>query len=53
MSESGDTSVFHTLSYPDLEAQVLSTLQEGDTVYLKGSRGMALERLIKKLKESA
>ena len=42
---------FHTLEKDQLQAQLMSLTQAGDLIYLKGSRGMALESLIQPYKD--
>lgn len=43
--EKGGLCGFHTDDFEVLRQRLKETLQEGDWVYLKGSRGLALERL--------
>ena len=43
--------VFRSEIYEDLEKAVCSFVKPGDLVVVKGSRGMALERIVNKLKE--
>ena len=45
--------VLWTTRYEELEAAVLDSVRRGDTVLLKGSRGVALERLVAPLQAAA
>ena len=45
--------VLRTTWYEELEAAVLNSVRRGDTVLLKGSRGVALDRLVAPLQAAA
>ena len=49
--KAGQESFFWSENYADLESAVLDAVQSGDLLLLKGSRGMALERLTAPLLE--
>ncbi|MBN2735468.1 MAG: UDP-N-acetylmuramoyl-tripeptide--D-alanyl-D-alanine ligase [Spirochaetales bacterium] len=50
MALAPDAHIYFTHDYQDLEKQILAILEPGDFVLLKGSRGVALERLVPALK---
>ena len=46
LAAAGAAPVLWTTRYEELEAAVLDSVRHGDTVLLKGSRGVALDRLV-------
>ena len=51
LAKNGFTACFHTCDKGSAHSKLISLLQPGDLVYLKGSRGMALETFLQAYKE--